>query len=138
MFDFSGLNVHAAKFLGLLRIVTGLLYMQHGTQKLLNFPAPPDHPVTLMSQMGIGGIFELFGGLLIVLGLFTRPVAFLLSGMMAVAFFQFHFALGANPFYPILNGGDLAVLFCFVYLYFVFSGPGAFAVDNILGRRGRY
>lgn len=132
---FNNLERHAPQFLGLLRIMAGLLYMQHGLQKLIEFPDAGHHPgpLELFSLAGIGGILETFGGLAIVLGLFTRPVAFLLSGQMAVAYFMFHFANGiAKPmgFFPVVNGGDLAILFCFVFLYFAAAGPGGFSLDQ--------
>lgn len=125
---------HAPKVLSLLRIVAGLMFIQHGTQKIFGFPAPARAPFELMSQMGIGGVLELVGGVLIVLGLFTRPVAFILSGMMAVAYFQFH---GASSLYPLVNGGELAALYCFVFLYLSFAGPGAWALDTMGSRRRR-
>jgi putative oxidoreductase len=116
--------------LGILRIVTALIFMEHGTQKLFGVPAPPGggFPETF-SLLWIGGVMEFVGGLLILLGLFTRPVAFLLSGEMAVAYWMFH---APQSFYPALNGGDAAILYCFVFLFFVFAGPGAWSVD---GRR---
>lgn len=118
---------------GLLRIVTALLFMQHGAQKLFGFPAAePREPVALMSLFGLAGILEFFGGLLILLGLFTRPVAFLLAGEMAVAYFMAH---AKNSFWPILNQGELAALYCFVFLYFVAAGPGAWSLDRGIGRR---
>lgn len=119
--------------LAILRVMTGLLFMTHGTMKLFGFPAG-DSPmaVELFSLIGLAGILEVFGGLLIVLGLFTRPVAFILSGQMATAYFMAH---APQSFYPLLNGGESAVLFCFVFLYLVFSGPGAWSVDAM--RRGR-
>jgi putative oxidoreductase len=83
--------------------------------------------------MGIGGVLELVGGALIVLGLFTRPVAFLLSGMMAVAYFQFHAMSGG--LFPMVNGGELAALYCWVFLYLAFAGPGALSVDGILAKK---
>ena len=118
--------------LAALRIMTGLLFMAHGTMKLFNFPAG-DSPMSLdlFSLMGVAGILEFFGGLLIVLGLFTRAVAFVLSGTMAVAYFMAHAPQG---FYPALNGGDAAILFCFVFFFFVFAGPGAWSVDGIRRR----
>ena len=115
--------------LGVLRIVTGLLFMQHGAQKL--FGLLGGNQVQLMSQMGIAGVLEFFGGLLIVLGLFTRIVAFVLSGQMATAYFTSHFP---NGFFPIENGGELAALFCFVFLYFATAGPGRFSLDGLLRR----
>lgn len=132
----NALSAHAPKVLGLLRIVTGLMFMQHGTQKIFGFPAPARGPFELFSQMGIGGVLELVGGALIVLGLFTRPVAFILSGMMAVAYFQFHFATGG--IYPLVNGGELAALYCWVFLYLTFAGPGAFALDSAFRGRRAY
>ena len=117
----SGFAGRAPQVLSLLRIVTGLMFMQHGTQKIFGFPAPARGPFELMSQMGIGGVLELVGGVLIVLGLFTRPVAFILSGMMAVAYFQFH---GASSLYPLVNGGELAALYCFAFLYIASRGGG--------------
>ena len=113
--------------LAALRIVTGLIFMAHGTQKLLAFPAAPaSGQPAILSLSGIGGVMELVGGLLIVLGLFTRPVAFLLSGEMAVAYWMFH---AQRSFFPVLNKGDAAILYCFVFLYFVAAGPGSWAVD---------
>lgn len=117
--------------LNLLRIVTGLLFMQHGVQKL--FGALGGNQVTdLMSQRGLAGILEFFGGLLVVLGLFTRPVAFILSGEMAVAYFQAHFP---RSFWPIQNGGEPAVLFCFIFLYIAANGGGRFSLDGLIGSR---
>jgi putative oxidoreductase len=114
----------------LLRVFTGLLFMQHGVQKLFGIFAPPDRPFTgappMFSQFWIAGVLETFGGALIVLGLFTRPVAFLLAGEMAVAFFQAHFP---RSFWPILNGGESPVLFCFIYLYLFATGAGPFSID---------
>lgn len=117
----------APELRSVLRIVTALLFMQHGSAKLFHVPhqAMFDH-LQLLSLMGVQGILEFFGGLLLLLGLFSRPVAFLLSGDMAVAFFMVHFRTG---WLPILNGGDLAVLFSFVFLYLWFAGPGPWSVD---------
>jgi putative oxidoreductase len=126
-------TVWAPRLLGLLRIVTALIFMAHGTQKLLGFPAPPSSgQPPLLSLFGIGGAMELVGGLLILLGLFTRPVAFLLAGEMAVAYWMFH---APKSFYPVLNGGDAAILYCFVFLYLVAAGPGSWSLDTLLGRR---
>lgn len=110
--------------LNTLRIVAGLLFMQHGAQKLFGWLDGTQ--VELMSQRGLAGILELFGGLLIVLGLLTRPTAFLLSGQMAVAYFQSHFPRG---FWPILNRGELAALYSFLWLFFFANGPGSFSLD---------
>jgi putative oxidoreductase len=118
----------APRVLSLLRIVTGLLFLEHGTQKLLGFPlraagtAGPD----LMSLLGIQAGLELVGGVLIVLGFFTRPVAFILSGDMAVAYFYSHYP---RNFFPILNGGDAAILYCFIYLYLAAAGGGEWSLD---------
>ena len=110
-----------------LRVMTGLLYLEHGTSKLLAFPHDPKlDSLQLFSLMGLAGALELVGGFLIVVGLFTRPVAFVLSGMMAVAYFMGH---GSRGFFPALNGGDAAILFCFVYLYFVAAGAGPYSLD---------
>ena len=110
----------------LLRIVAGLLFAQHGAQKL--FGALGGKPVELMSQMGLAGVLEFVGGLMIALGLFTSPVAFIVSGQMAVAYFQAHVPRG---FWPIANGGELAALFCFVFLYFAAAGSGKWSIDAI-------
>lgn len=121
--------------LGLLRIMTALLYMQHGLQKLFKFPDAGHHPgpFEIISLAGIGGILETFGGLAILLGVLTRPVAFVLSGQMAVAYFLFHLRNGLilpKGYFPVVNGGDLAILFCFVFLYFSVAGPGSFALGK--------
>ena len=110
----------------LLRIVAGLLFAQHGAQKL--FGALGGKPVELMSQMGLAGVLEFVGGLMIALGLFTSPVAFIVSGQMAVAYFQAHVPRG---FWPIANGGELAALYCFVFLYFAAAGSGKWSIDAI-------
>src|SRR5215217_3927588 len=114
--------------LGLLRIVAALIFMEHGTQKLLGFPLGSNPQPPLFSMFGFAGLLELVGGLSILLGLFTRPVAFLLAGEMAVAYFLGHASRG---FFPVNNGGDAAILYCFVFLYFVFSGPGAWSLDKL-------
>ena len=115
------------RLLGLLRIVTAILFMEHGAQKLLGFP-PSDHgSPELLSLLGAAGILELAGGLFILIGLFTRPVALVLAGEMAVAYWMVH---APKAFYPALNGGDAAILFCFIFLYLVAAGPGAFSVDG--------
>ena len=110
------------RLLGLLRIVTALLFLQHGTAKLFGFPhvAMFDN-VHLLSLVGTAGVLELAGGVLLLLGIFTRPVAFILSGEMAVAYFIAH---AQKSFFPILNGGELAVLYCFVFLYLAAAGGG--------------
>lgn len=116
----------APRLLSVLRIMTGLLFMAHGTQKLFNFPPRTNPAPELLSLFGIGGMLEFVGGALIVLGLFTRPVAFLLAGEMAVAYFMFH---APKNFFPTLNGGDASILFCFVFLYLCAAGPGPWSVD---------
>jgi putative oxidoreductase len=108
-----------------LRIVTGLIFLEHGTGKFLGFPHLPQLP-PVGSMAWIGGILELIGGAMIVLGLFTRPVAFLLSGEMAIAYFYSHFP---RDFFPAINGGDAAILYCFVFLYLFVAGPGPWSVD---------
>ena len=115
----------------LLRIVTGLLFAQHGAQKLFGWLGG-QQVESVMSMMGIAGILEFFGGILIILGLFTRPVAFLLSGEMAVAYFMAHFPQG---FWPAQNQGEPAVLFCFIFLYFAATGAGRWSIDDAIARR---
>jgi putative oxidoreductase len=124
---------------GVLRIVAALMFILAGTMKLFAFPAgmPPNGDTArVMSQVWIGGVLEVVGGALLVLGLFTRPVAFVLSGEMAVAYFQFHFP---NGFWPTMNGGVPAVIYCFVWLYFSAAGAGPWSLDARRGksRRGR-
>ena len=133
--NMTALSAHSGKVLSLLRIVTGLMFMQHGTQKIFGFPAEARGPFEIASLMSVGGVLELVGGLLIVLGLFTRPVAFILSGMMAVAYFMMHWQFGSGSPYPLVNGGELAALYCWVFFYFVFAGPGQWALDNNLNRK---
>jgi putative oxidoreductase len=122
--------------LSVLRVVTALFFMQHGAQKLFGFPpsgAPaPSAPFALFSQVGIAGVLEFFGGMLILFGLFTRPVAFILAGEMAVAYFTAHAPRG---FFPIVNRGELAALFCFVFLYLAFAGGGSWSIDAVMRQR---
>ena len=119
-----------------LRIVTGVMFMQHGVQKLFGWLLPPERAWNgapeLLSQMWFAGVLEVFGGALIVLGLLTRPVAFLLAGQMAVAYFQAHLP---RAFWPIMNGGEPAVLFCFAFLYFFAAGAGPFSLDSMFRRK---
>ncbi|HEX5458913.1 MAG TPA: DoxX family protein [Steroidobacteraceae bacterium] len=119
--------------LSLLRIVAALLFLQHGGAKLFHVPyqAMFAH-LPLMSLLGIQGVIELVGGALLAIGLFSRPVAFILCGDMAVAFFIAHFP---RTWLPILNGGDLAVLFCFTFLYLWVAGPGPWSLDALFGGR---
>lgn len=119
----------APQLQSVLRIVAAVPFILSGTMKLFAFPAgiPPDGgTVPLMSQIGIGAILEVFGGALLLVGLYTRPVAFLLSGEMAVAYFQFHAPQG---FWPTLNGGIPAILYCFIWLYFSAAGAGSWSLD---------
>jgi putative oxidoreductase len=115
--------------LSILRIYTGLSLLQHGTGKILGFPAVPAFAnVQIDTLASAGGLIELIGGILFTIGLFTRPVAFILAGFTAVAYFMVH--AGRN-FYPVLNGGELAAVYCFVFLYFVFAGAGAWSLDAL-------
>jgi putative oxidoreductase len=123
----------AVYVLSVLRIFTGLDLLQHGTGKILGFPAVPSFAhVQIASLSGLGGMIELIGGILFTIGLFTRPVAFVLSGFTAAAYFMAHAGKG---FYPVLNGGELAALYCFVFLYFSFAGAGPWSVDAAIGRK---
>jgi putative oxidoreductase len=120
------------RILGLLRIVVGFLFLQHGTAKLFGVPhIAMFDGLQLFSLMGLAGVLELGGGLLVLIGLFTRPSAFILSGMMAVAYFMAH---APNGLLPILNQGELAVVYCFVFLYFSVAGAGAFSADAARGK----
>ncbi|HZB53479.1 MAG TPA: DoxX family protein [Reyranella sp.] len=115
------------RLLSILRIMSGLLLLQHGTAKYLNFPFVQSMAnASPTSLSGIAGILELVGGVLLILGLFTRPTAFILSGMTAVAYFVAHAPRG---FYPILNQGELAILYCFVFLYIAAAGSGPWSLD---------
>ena len=113
---------------GVLRIMAGLLLLQHGTTKYLHFPETQMSGASPFTMGGAAGVLELVGGVLLVLGLFTRPTAFILSGTMAVAYFYAHAPQG---FFPILNGGELAALYCFVFLYLAGAGAGAFSLDRV-------
>jgi putative oxidoreductase len=131
----STLAAWTPRALALLRIVAGYLFLQHGSAKLLGFPhvAMFDN-LTLMSLLGLAGVLELVGGVLILVGLFVRPVAFILSGEMAVAYFMAHASKG-NPLFPSLNGGELAVVYCFVFLFFAAAGAGIWSIDAAMRRR---
>jgi putative oxidoreductase len=121
--------------LAALRIVAALVFIEHGTQKLFGFPAPPGSGLPAVGSLfWIGAWVELVGGTLLLLGLFTRPVAFVISGEMAAAYWMFH---APASFYPVLNGGDAAVLFTFIFLLFVFTGPGAWSLDSMLNARSK-
>jgi len=121
------------RMLSILRIVAGLVFLSVGTMKLLGFPPPPPGmpPFGLMSVLGVSAILDTFGGLLILLGLLTRPVAFVLAGEMAVAYFSGHFP---HSFWPTTNMGIPAILYCFIYLYLVFAGAGPWSVDAMIAR----
>lgn len=129
----NGVAMMSAQMRSVLRIVAALLFLQHGSAKLLHVPyqAMFAH-LQLMSLLGVQGVLELVGGALLAIGLFSRPVAFLLCGDMAVAFFMAHFP---RSWLPIVNGGDLAVLFCFTFLYLCVAGPGPWSVDALLSSR---
>lgn len=119
----------APQVLSILRIVTAALYFEHGTQKLLGFP-PNERPMEMMSW--ITGSLEFVFGALLIVGFLTRPAAFLMSGMMAVAYWIAH---APQSMFPVLNGGDAAILFCFVFLYIFFAGPGPWSIDEWLKRK---
>jgi putative oxidoreductase len=125
-------GVWAARALSLLRIVAALLLLLHGSTKLLGFP-PSEMPMpAAMSLMWVGGLLELVGGLMLMIGILSRPVAFILSGEMAVAYWMFH---APNSTFPSVNGGDAAILYCFVFLLIAAAGPGPWSVDAALGRK---
>ena len=120
------LSAYAPQILAVLRIVAALLFIAHGTQKLLGFPATDMRP-PLMSLFGAAGVIEIVAGLLILAGFLTRPAAIIASGTMAIAYWMVHAPMNT---FPVNNGGDAAILFCFVFLYLAFAGPGAWSVDN--------
>jgi putative oxidoreductase len=127
------------RLLSVLRIMAALLFLEHGTSKLLGFPSmpppppgsPPMPPFELFSMVGFSGILELVGGILLVIGLFTRVTAFILSGEMAVAYFMVH---APKVFFPMINKGEVAALYCFVFLYFAVAGGGAWSLDQLRRR----
>jgi putative oxidoreductase len=123
-------TVWAPRMLSVLRIVAALIFLEHGTQKLLNFPPHPKPPA-MFDLSWWAAIFEIIGGPLLLVGLFTRPVAFILSGQMAVAYWVAH---APRSMYPVLNNGDAAILYCFVFLYIAFAGGGPWSVDAMMGR----
>jgi putative oxidoreductase len=133
--DLDRLSRHAPTVLSLLRIVSGLVFLEHGTQKFLSFPdgEAAGSGLALGNLGAYAGLIELVCGALIALGLFTRPAAFLASGTMAVAYWHAH---APQNFFPVNNMGDAAILYCFVFLYFVFAGPGPLSLDAARGRRG--
>ena len=129
----STLAVWSPRMLSVLRIVTALLFLQHGLAKLVHFPhVAMFDEMELFSLGGLAGAIELVGGILLLVGLFVRPAAFIMSGEMAVAYFLVH---ASQNFFPILNQGELAVLYCFVFLYLFAAGGGAWSLDAVLSRR---
>ena len=122
------------RVLSIFRIVAGIVFISFGTMKVFGYPPMPpgQPPIPLMSQMGIGGLMEIVGGALLVLGLFTRPVAFILSGEMAVAYWQFH---APQSVFPGVNMGTPAIMYCFFFLYLAFAGAGPWSLDALIARR---
>lgn len=127
------LTVWAPRVLSLLRVIAALLFMQHGLMKLFDFPAPQEGaPDPLPPMLLAAAWIEVVGGALIAAGLFTRAAAFVCSGQMAAAYFIAH---GSQGFWPALNGGELAIMFCFVFFYLVFAGPGPWSLDAIVRKK---
>jgi putative oxidoreductase len=122
------LRPYTSQILSILRIMSGLLFLQHGTGKYLSIPVGPMNNASPLTMSGAAGVIELIGGVLLILGLFTRPVAFIASGMCAVAYFYAHAPQG---FFPILNRGELAALYSFVFLYLAVAGGGAWSLDKL-------
>ena len=127
MSAFDRLSAYQPYALAALRIFAALLFIEHGTMKLFAFPIPQGDGGSLPPLFLVAALLEVIGGLLVLVGFLTRPVAFLLSGQMAVAYFMAHFPRG---FYPAVNGGGEAILFCFIFLFLVFAGAGALSVDS--------
>jgi putative oxidoreductase len=125
-------SVWAPRVLSIARIVIALIFFEHGTQKLLGFPPSPNPGPALFSLYGYQGLIEIIGGGLLALGLLTRPVAFILAGDMAFAYFMSH---APNNFFPILNRGDAAILYCFFFFYLAFAGGGAWSLDRMISGR---
>ena len=127
--DFRHLDKYQAQFRAILRIVTALLFMEHGLAKLIHFPVPqPGVPSPLPPLLLAAAIIEVSGGILITIGLFTRLVAFLCAGEMAIGYFLFHFP---KSFWPIVNMGEAAILYCFIFLYLAAAGAGAWSIDGM-------
>lgn len=129
--NYQKLNTFSPLMLSVLRIVSALIFFAHGTQKILGFPASDMAYPAVFSMPWIAGMLELVGGALLIIGLFSRPVAFILSGLMASAYWIAH---APRDVVPALNGGDAAILFCFVFLYIFFTGPGPLSLDAMLKR----
>ncbi|CAN5164666.1 DoxX family protein [soil metagenome] len=130
---FARLERYSPYALAALRIIAALLFIEHGLMKLIHFPAAqPGMDGPLPPLLLVASLLEIIGGSFVALGVFTRPSAFVLSGMMAVAYFMAHFPKG---FWPALNGGDAAILFCFIFFYISTAGPGALSLDGVLKRR---
>lgn len=127
MNNLDRLGKYTPEALSIVRIVVGLLFLEHGSAKLLGFPAAPSGSPAVMTLLWIQGVIELAGGALLAIGLFTRPVAFILSGDMAVAYFVAH---APKNFFPVVNGGDGAILYCFIFFLFFVAGPGRWSVDT--------
>lgn len=130
---FTRFSAYRPQMLSLLRIVAGVLFVEHGTAKVLHFPAVEGVPPPGLSLAGLSGPFELAFGALFLFGLFTRPVAFLAAGFCAVGYWTMH---GPHSPFPIVNGGETIVLYCFVFLYFVIAGPGPWSVDAAMKKTG--
>ena len=125
----TDLSRYQPYLLAALRIVAGVLFVSHGLAKVVGFPVAPPGLQPLTSLFGIGGVIEIATGILIILGLFTRAAAFVASGQMAIAYWMFH---APQNLHPAANGGDAAILFCFIFLYIVAAGPGAFSLEGAL------
>lgn len=128
----SALARWSSELLSIFRIFAAFTFIQHGTQKMFGFPAEARIPFEVLSRNGVTGVLEVVGGLLLLVGLFTRPVAFVLSGLMAFAYFLVHAPRG---FWPLPNGGDLAVMYCFAFLYMAAAGGGKWSLDHLLRRK---
>jgi putative oxidoreductase len=132
MFKHIDLTVWGPRVLAVLRVMVALLFLEHGTQKLLGFPPSPRPGPPLFSLLGVQGVLELVGGFMLLIGLFTRQVAFILCGDSAVAYFISH---APRAFFPMLNGGDAAILYCFVFLYLSVAGGGVWSLDAFRKRQ---
>ncbi len=126
------INAWRPRVLSALRIVAAFCFMQHGTQKMFGFPVAQRYEYELFTMAGAAGFLEVFGGALLLVGLFTRPTAFVLSGLMAFAYFIAHAPRG---FWPYANGGELAAVYAFLFLYLAFAGGGEWSLDRLRGRR---